>query len=126
MGNNQRFFKCTETYTIWCSPGFCTWTNTINIFINDLFYFVSEDNLHKFTDDNTASGNALSLKELIQELQTLTESTTSWFDQNRMIANPSKFHAIIIRKDRKDTEGIVIKINGKVLNKESEVVSTNK
>ena len=43
-----------------------------NIFINDLFYFVGEDNLHNFADDNTVSGNALSLNKLIQELQTLT------------------------------------------------------
>ena len=80
-----------------------------------------EDNLHNFADDNTVSGNALSLKELIQELQTLTGSTISWFDQNHMIDNPSKFHAIIIRKDRKDTEGIEININGKLLKTESEV-----
>ena len=86
-----------------------------NIFINDLSYFVGEDNLHNFADDNTISGNAPSLKELIQEFQTSTESTISWFDQNHMIANPSKFHAIIIKKDRKDTEGIEININGKVL-----------
>ena len=92
-----------------------------NIFINDLFYFVGEDNLHKFADNNTVSGNALSLNELIQELQTLTESTISWFDQNHMIANPSKFHVTIIRKDRKNTEGIEININGKVLKTESEV-----
>ena len=82
---------------------------------------MSEDNLHNFADDNTVSGNALSLNELIQELQTLTESTISWFDQNHMIANPSKFHAISIRKDRKDTEGIAININSKVLKTESEV-----
>ena len=38
-----------------------------------------------------------------------------------MIANPSTFHAIIIRKDRKDTEGMEISINGKVLKAKSEV-----
>ena len=63
-----------------------------NIFINDLFHFVGEEHV---------SGNAPSLNEPIQEPQTLTESTISWFDQNRMIANASKFHAIVIRKDRK-------------------------
>ena len=36
-----------------------------NIFIDDLFYFVGEDNLHNFADDNTVSGNAPSLDELI-------------------------------------------------------------
>ena len=90
-----------------------------NIFINDIFYFVGEENLHNFADDNTVSDNALSLNELIQELQTLTESTISWIDQNIMTANPSKFHAIIIRKDRKGTEGREININGKVLKTES-------
>ena len=90
--------------------------------MNDLFYFVGEENLHNFADGNTVSDNALSLNELIQELQTLTESTISWFDQNNMIANPSKFHAIIIRKDRKDTEGTEININGKVLKTKSEVL----
>ena len=83
---------------------------------------MEENNLHNFTDDSTVSGNALSLNELIQELQTLTESTISWFEQNHIIANPSKFHAIIIRKDRKNTEGIEININGKVLKTESEVL----
>ena len=82
---------------------------------------MGDDNLHSFADDNTVSGNAPSLNELIQELQTLTENTISWFDQNHMIANSSKFHAIIIRKDRKDSEGIEININGKVLKPESEV-----
>ena len=101
--------------------GFIRGPILFNIFINDLFYFVGEDNLHNFADDNTVSGNALSLNELIQELQTLTESTISWFDQNHMIVNPSKFHAIIIRKDRKNTEGIEININGNVLKSESEV-----
>ena len=59
-----------------------------NIFINDLFYFVSEDNIHNVADDNTVSGNALSLNELIQEPQNLTESTISWFEQNHMMSNP--------------------------------------
>ena len=91
-----------------------------NIFINDLFYFTIKDNLHNFVEDtvntdNTVSGNAPSFNELIQELQTLTESTISWFDQSHMIANPSKFYAVIIRKDRIDIEGMEININGKVL-----------
>ena len=90
------------------------------IFINDLFNFVGKDNLHNFIDDNTVFGKALSLNE--QELQTLTESTITWSDQDHMIANPSKFHVIIITKNRKDAEGIEININSKVLKTGSEVV----
>ena len=35
--------------------------------------------------------------------------------------NISKFHAIIIKKDKKDTEGIEININGDILKTKSEV-----
>ena len=38
-----------------------------------------------------------------------------------MIAKPLKFHAIVIRKDRKDTEDMEININDKVLETEGEV-----
>ena len=82
---------------------------------------MGEDNFHNFADDNTVSGNTPSLNELVQGLQTLTESTISWFDQNHMIANPSKFHAIIVTKDRKDTKGMEINIDSKVIKTESEV-----
>ena len=38
-----------------------------------------------------------------------------------MIANPDKFHAIIVKKDRSDTTGINININGHDIKTESTV-----
>ena len=42
-----------------------------NIFINNLFFFVGKVNLHNFANNNTFSGNALSLNKVIQEATNL-------------------------------------------------------
>ena len=38
-----------------------------------------------------------------------------------MIANPEKFHALLIRKDQSDTSGVNISIQGKIKNSEDSV-----
>ena len=77
----------------------------VQILDKKLVWF-GKDSIWNLLCSNIYPDRAIHLNEIIQELQTLTESTIIWFDQNHMIVNPSKFHAIIIRKDRKDTEGI--------------------
>ena len=47
---------------------------------------------------------------LIQKLQISGEQAMDWMKENRMIANPSKFHTILFSKDKADTAGIPIKI----------------
>ena len=44
-----------------------------------------------------------------------------WLAYNEMIANPDKFHAIIVKKDRSDTTGINIKIKGQNILTESTI-----
>ena len=70
-----------------------------NIFINDLFYSVDGENLHNFADDNTLSDQADSIGELVENLQYLCEVANDRMDHNNMIANPSKFHAILLSKN---------------------------
>ena len=49
----------------------------LNIFINDLFYFVDGDNLHNFANDNR-SDQADSIGELVENLQYLCEVANDW------------------------------------------------
>ena len=35
-----------------------------------------------------------------------------WLEQQEMVANPEKFHALLVRKDRKDTRGQNISFQG--------------
>ena len=82
-----------------------------NIFINDLFYLINSENLHNFADDNTLSASVDNFEALIPKLEELAEIAISWMDHNGMIANPTKFHAILFSKDRTDNSGKTLKDN---------------
>ena len=81
-----------------------------NIFINDLFYFIECSNLHNFADDNTLSDNADCIEELIIKLEGLSDNVIDCMDNNYMIANLAKFHAILLTKSRSNTVGKTLKI----------------
>ena len=67
-----------------------------NIFINDITLFFEKSDLYNYADDNTISAFANTINELINILQSESETAISWFQNNEMIVNPEKFQAIII------------------------------
>ena len=67
-----------------------------NIFINDIILFFEKSDLYNYADDNTISAFANTINELINILQSESETAISWFQNNEMIVNPEKFQAIII------------------------------
>lgn len=48
-----------------------------NIFINDLFYWVKNLELHNFVDDNIISTVELSIKELLETLERESQIATN-------------------------------------------------
>ena len=77
-----------------------------NIFINDIFVMLSTDDIHNFADDNTITALSETVQDLINALQNKTERAIKWMENNNMIANPDKFKAIILTKDRKDNSNL--------------------
>ena len=77
-----------------------------NIFINDFIDIFNNTDPHNFADDNTLSAYADSMDSLIKKLEIDSDLAIKWFTRNHMIANPDKFKAIIIQKDRRDSSGI--------------------
>ena len=74
-----------------------------NLFINDLFMYIKNSDLHNFADDNTISCVSSSLNELTSALENGGNIATQWFRDNSVIVNPEKFQAIIIdRKNQKN------------------------
>jgi hypothetical protein len=69
-----------------------------NIFINDIFNFVSKSNLYNYADDNTLSYASSSIQDLVKTLEDDSLSLINWFSQNQMKANPEKFQAIALGK----------------------------
>ena len=91
-----------------------------NIFINNLFYIVNGENLsYNFADDNTLSDQVDSIGELVENLQYLSEVANDWMDQNNMIANPSKFHAILLSKNCTLTDRMPIKLKENLIESET-------
>ena len=92
-----------------------------NFYINDLFLFIKQATLYNYADDNTPSYFSKSMPDLINILEKESEVALAWLEQNEMIANPEKFHALLLRKNQTNTSGEQININGKIIKSEETV-----
>ena len=89
-----------------------------NFYINDLFLSIKQATLYNYADDNTPAYFSKSMPDLVDILERETGVALSWLEQNEMIANPEKFHAILLRKNQTNTNGEEININGKIIKSE--------
>ena len=92
-----------------------------NVFINDLHMLLNSNNLFNFADDNTISAFSETVEGLMNILQTKTEKSLDWMENNDMIVNPDKFDAIILTKDRRDNTGIEITVNDTIIKSNEKV-----
>ena len=92
-----------------------------NIYINDLFLFINRETLHNDADDNTLAYFSKTLSNLIEVLEEEAGVALTWLKHNQMIANPEKFHALLIRKDQTNTSEENFNIQGKMIKSEETV-----
>ena len=85
-----------------------------NIFIDDLILFVKKASVYNYADDNTLVHSSKTMSDLIDVLEGGANTSLEWLKNNDMIANPEKFHGLLIRKDQSDTSGVNISIQGRV------------
>ena len=78
-----------------------------NIFKNDLFLFVVDTEICNFADDNTLYACDVSIEAVIKKLNLDVERINTWFINNCMVANPSKFQLMFL--GTKETRSIFIK-----------------
>ena len=67
-----------------------------NIFINDLFLFMTETDICNFADDNTLYACDSSLQNVLNRLKIDLENINNWFAHNSLIANASKFQLMFL------------------------------
>ena len=89
--------------------------------MNDFLYIFKNANPHNFADDNTLSAHSRTITAVVKCLEEESSVAINWFTENHMIANPSKFKAILIKKDGSDTTGTPLHINNKSINSSQDV-----
>ena len=67
-----------------------------NIFINDLILFIYETDICNFADDNTIYKCSSSIDLVIESLEIELNRCLSWFQSNRLVANPGKFQLMFL------------------------------
>ena len=72
-----------------------------NIFLNDIFYSIN--GLYNYADDNTLSIHGKTVSIVKDLLEDATNSALDWFESNEMQANSSKFQALLLGADSKNT-----------------------
>ena len=90
-----------------------------NIFINDLYRWVSKTDLLNFTDDNTISAAENTMKKLISTLEQNSQAAIDWLKINEMIVNPDKFQAIVVKKNCRMKDCYALNINNQTINSEN-------
>ena len=84
-----------------------------NIFLNDMFLFISEAEIYNFADDNSLVANDASLLVVIKILIRETTRIIEWYKINSMAANPAKFQVMFL--GRKEFNTIEFKVEDIVL-----------
>ena len=89
-----------------------------NVYINDLFLFIKQATLYNHADDNMLACFSWTLPNLVRVLEEEAGVALDWLKENHMIANPSKFHALLIKKEQTKTVSEKMSIQGKTIESE--------
>ena len=74
-----------------------------NVFINDIFYSITDSSFYNYADNNTLSFAHPACTVLNSVLKRDSEKLIGWFSFSYMKANPDKFQAISQGKKANDT-----------------------
>ena len=92
----------------------------LNIFINDLLFFINESKCANFADYNTIYAAKRDLNELLRLFKKESEVAIKWFSDNNMMVNLKKFQAIIINRQNRSNHNCCLTINNvEIKSKES-------
>ena len=70
-----------------------------NIFLNDIFLFISKCQLCNYADDNTLYKSGKNMRKIKNDLEMDFMILHKWFHENHMVLNPGKCHYIVIGDD---------------------------
>ena len=103
LKNRKQRVRLNNTYSEWIDILFGVPQGSIlgpllfNIFLCDLFLFLNDIPVANYADDNTpyCKGKGLKVSDVLIKLENAAETLLQWFKDNRMKANPDKYHLLI-------------------------------
>ena len=66
-----------------------------NIFINDIFFFITEIDIANYADDNTPYATDKCIERLLQKLEIETSTLNEWFAHNHVKSNNDKSKLLV-------------------------------
>ena len=75
-----------------------------NIFLNDIFNFVSNSDLYNYADDNCISVSHKDISVLSAQMENEAQVMAKWFADNSIKANADKFQGIIVPGGRENKD----------------------
>ena len=97
LTNRKQRTKIGSSFSSWCDintgvpQGSILGPILFNIFINDLFFFITKSEVWNFADDNTLYRCNKNLEHVFSILKYDFKNVLDWFKINPMKANPGKF-----------------------------------
>ena len=70
-----------------------------NIFLNDLFLFISKSSLSNYADDSTLYTFRDNLKKIKDNLRNSFDTVHQWFYENYLVLNPGKCHFMCLENN---------------------------
>ena len=103
-------YLCNRQQRISINGSFSDWTEVItgvpqgsilspllfNIFLNDIFMFISKCRLCNYADENTLYFTGRNLNRIRRNLEMEFMILRQWFHENHMTLNPGKCHYMVI------------------------------
>ena len=84
-----------DRHLIWCASRIYTWPLVIQYIFMRSFLFLHGIPGANYADDNTLYCTSLKISDVLIKLENAAETLLQWFKDNRMKANPDKYHLLI-------------------------------
>ena len=108
LKNRKNNVKINNTYSVWNSSFWHVTTKgsvlgpiIFNIFLNDLFLWLTKSDINNFADDNTINVTSRDFEKLSRTLEDESNLDVNLFRNNNVI-NPDQFQAIVVNKKESD------------------------
>ena len=123
ISDRKQRTKVNNSYSSWTSPdtgvpqGSILGPLIFNIYLNDIFYFINENHLTNYADDNTPYETGKCLECVLKNLEDDAHILLKWFNDNYLKMNADKCHLLV----PKHIDSVFLKLNGEIIKGEASV-----